>query len=108
MFPAEEQPSARARIADSLRGVLCQRLLPRKASRGRVLCTEVLINNYAAKECIRAQAVMERSADQQMHAFDQCLASLVREGLVAPELALGYAIAPADFRRALNFPGLVM
>ena len=114
MFPADEQPAARARLADSLRGVLCQRLLPRKDSRGRVLCTEVMINNYAVKDCIRdpvrtpgIPAIIERSSDQQMHTFDKCLASLVRESLVVPEVALAYATAPADFRRALNFPGLL-
>ncbi len=113
MFPPEEQLTARARLADSLRGVISQRLLPRKGSRGRVLCTEVLINNYAVKECIRdaartpaIQAVLERSADQQMHSFDQCLAGLVREGVVSAEVAMGYATTPADFRRMLNFPGL--
>lgn len=114
MFPSEDQLSARARLADSLRGVIAQRLLPRKGTRGRVLCTEVMINNYAVKECIRdpgrtaaLTAVLERSGEQQMHTIDQCLASLVREGLVAPDVALSYASAPADFKRALNFPGLV-
>lgn len=114
MFPSEDQVSARARLADSLRGVIAQRLLPRKGTRGRVLCTEVMLNNYAAKECIRdagrtaaLTAVLERSGEQQMHSFDQCLAGLVREGLVAPDVALAYASAPADFKRALNFPGLV-
>jgi Tfp pilus assembly pilus retraction ATPase PilT len=51
--------------------------------------------------------VLERSGEQQMHTFDQCLAVLVREGLVAPEVALAYASAPADFKRSLNFPGLL-
>jgi twitching motility protein PilT len=114
MFAPEDQPSARARLGDSLKGLIAQRLLPRKGGRGRVLCTEVMINNYAAKECIRdpartsaLTAVLERSGEQQMHSFDQCLAVLVRESLVAPEVALAYANAPADFKRALNFPGLV-
>ncbi|MBI5548387.1 MAG: PilT/PilU family type 4a pilus ATPase [Deltaproteobacteria bacterium] len=113
MFPADEQVAARARLADSLRGVISQALLPRKGSRGRVLCTEVLVNNYSVKDCIRdpartpaIQAVLDRSTDQQMHAFDHCLASLVRDGLVAPDVALSHAVAPADFRRLLNFPGL--
>ncbi len=114
MFPFEDQLSARARLADTLKGIVAQRLLPRKGTRGRVLCTEVMVNNYAVKECIRDSArtaaltaVLERSGEQQMHTFDQCLAVLVREGLVAPEVALAYANAPADFKRALNFPGLV-
>ena len=114
MFPQDEQTAVRARLADTLRGVLCQRLLPRKGGRGRVLCVEVLINNYSVKECIRdpartatLQATLERSQDQQMQTFDHCLAGLVRDGLVALEVAMAQAHAPADFRRLMSFPGLV-
>ncbi|MGC4120518.1 MAG: PilT/PilU family type 4a pilus ATPase [Myxococcales bacterium] len=113
MFPSEEQAAARARLADVLRGVLSQRLLPRKGTRGRILCVESMLNNYAIKECIRdagrvasIQATLERSGDQQMQSFDQCLVGLVREGLVAADVALAHAHAPTELRRLLSFPGL--
>jgi twitching motility protein PilT len=113
MLSADEPATARARLADALRGVMCQRLLPRKGGRGRVLCSEVLVNNYAIKECIKEAgktaslpAVLERSSDQQMHTFDKHLASLVRDGLVAADVACTYATTPGDFRRVLSLQGV--
>jgi len=112
MFRADEQVAARARLADSLRGIVCQRLLPRKGARARVLCTEVMINNYAAKECIRdagrvagLTAVMERSNDQNMHTLDQSMIAAVRAGVLELEIAVQYAVSPGDVRRALSLHG---
>jgi twitching motility protein PilT len=112
MFLPEEQAAARERIADALRGIVCQRLLPRKKARGRVLATEVLVNNYTVKECIRDSTrlktlptVLERGGDRQMHTLDQQLIVLAAEGLVEAAVALAYAAAPNDLRRTLSLGG---
>ncbi len=112
MFLPEEQAATRERIADALRGIVCQRLLPRKKARGRVLATEVMINNYTVKECIRDPArlktlpsVLERGGDRQMHTLDQQLISLAAEGLVEASVALAFASNPNDMRRTLNLQG---
>jgi twitching motility protein PilT len=114
MMPAEEQTSTRERLADCLRGIICQRLLPRKKGRGRVLATEVALNNHSVKELIRDPArlrgitlVLERANDRNMHHLDQDLAALAREGLVELEVALGVASSPSDLRRNLSMTGLV-
>lgn len=85
--PDNDVTVSRARLADALRGVLCQRLLPRRGTRGRVVCCESLINNYAVKERLKEAAklptltnILERSGDQQMNTFDQHLAKLVVDG----------------------------
>lgn len=113
MFPSEDQQSTRNRLADVLRAVVAQRLLPRKGTKGRVLCCEVALNDFAVKACIREEgklaalpSILERSADRLMQSFDRCLVQLVSEGLVAPEVALAVAVAPADIRRVLQLPGL--
>ena len=92
--------------------LVCQRLLPRKKARGRVLATEVLVNNYTVKECIRDSArlktlpsVLERGGDRQMHTLDQSLVQLVHDGLVETAVALAYAQAPNDLRRTFNLQG---
>jgi twitching motility protein PilT len=110
LYPSDDQLTARARLADTLRGIICQRLVPRRGQRGRVLCAEALVNNYAIKEAIRDSArtptipaIMERSGDQQMQLFDQALATLVREQVIAPDVAIRYANSPADLRRTLSF-----
>jgi twitching motility protein PilT len=112
MFLPEEQAATRERIADALRGIVCQRLLPRKKARGRVLATEVLVNSYTVKECIRDPArlktlpsVIERGGDRQMHTLDQQLIQLTTEGIVEPAVALAFAAAPNDLRRLLNLAG---
>lgn len=112
MFAPEEQAATRERIADGLRGIICQRLLPRKKARGRVLATEVLVNNYTVKECLRDPArlktlptVLERGGDRQMHTLDQQLIQLAAEGLVEQSVALAFAAAPNDLRRTLNLQG---
>jgi twitching motility protein PilT len=110
----DTQALLRERFADALRGVVSQRLLPRKGStQMRVLCTEVLINNYATKEAIRDPArhkaitsILERSADQGMHTFDQSLTTLVAAGVVDVEVAASVASSPTNFRRGLQVQGI--
>jgi twitching motility protein PilT len=112
MFPPEDQTTVRERLADALRGILCQRLLPRSKLRGRILATEVLVNGYATRELLRdpgklksIPTVLERSGDKHMHTLDQSLTALIADGLVDPQLALTHAVAPNDIRRALNLAG---
>ncbi len=52
VFPPSQQTQIRASVAESLRGVLCQRLLPNKEG-GLVLATELLVANSAVSALIR-------------------------------------------------------
>jgi twitching motility protein PilT len=52
VFPPAQQAQVRASVAECLRGVVCQRLLPAAGS-GLVLATEVLIGNPAVSALIR-------------------------------------------------------
>jgi twitching motility protein PilT len=114
MMPAEEQASTRERLADCMRGVIGQRLLPRKKGRGRVLATEVCMNSHSVREAMRDPArlrglaqLLERAGDRLMHSLDQDLMNLVREGVVESEIAIGNAASPTDLRRNLTLQGLV-
>jgi len=113
LFPTEQQSLARARLADCLRAVVSQVLLPRRGARGQVLATEVLVNNYRVREYIRDPArtpslaqVLEKSGDQHMHTFDQCLLAMARDGVIEPSAALLAATAPSDLRRSLALLGI--
>ena len=108
-FPPDAQASVRDRLADSLNIIICQRLLVSQKVRGRVLATEVLVNNYAVRDAIRDPAkhrgltqILERSNDQNMHSFDQSLATLVNARIVSPEVALAHAASPNNLRRAFT------
>ncbi len=113
MHPVEQQIAARERIAESLRGVLSQRLVARRGSASRVLATEVLVNTYSVKECVRDPArqktlpsVLERGGDQGMHTFDQSLLALCSAGIVDVENAASLASSPGNLRRALNLSAM--
>jgi twitching motility protein PilT len=113
MFPAEEQMAVRMRMAEALRGVVSQMLVQRRGASARILVTEVMINNYRIKECLRDPArtaaitqVLEKSNEQLMHTFDQALMLLTREGLVSAETALMHASNPSDLKRNLTLAGL--
>lgn len=109
MHAPEAQQVARERLAESLRAVLSQRLLPRKGSTARVLATEIMVNGHATRDTLRdptklkgLSTVLERASDQGMHTFDQCLLQLCATGLVEVEVAVSYASSPGNLRRALN------
>jgi twitching motility protein PilT len=52
VFPPAQQTQIRASVAESLRGIVCQRLLPATAG-GLVLACEILVNNTAIAALIR-------------------------------------------------------
>jgi twitching motility protein PilT len=52
VFPSSQQPQIRASVAESLRGILCQRLLPGRKG-GLVLACELLVGNTAVSALIR-------------------------------------------------------
>jgi twitching motility protein PilT len=52
VFPSAQQPQIRASVAESLRGILCQRLLPGRTG-GLVLACELLVGNTAVSALIR-------------------------------------------------------
>ena len=52
VFPPAQQSQIRASVAESLRGIICQRLLPAREG-GLVLACEILVNNTAIANLIR-------------------------------------------------------
>ncbi len=113
MHAPDAQAVARERLAESLRAIVAQRLLPRKGANTRVLGTEILVNGHTTRDCLRDPAklkgvgtVLERSADAGMHTFDQSLLTLCAAGLVDVEVAVAYASSPGNLRRALNLAAM--
>ena len=95
--PAQRSP-ARALVARTLRGVLCQRLLPRAGGRGRVPAVEVLVANGPVAGAVadsegapRLEAIIADGEMWGMQTFDQSLGGLYRRGLVARDDALKHA-----------------
>jgi twitching motility protein PilT len=87
------QGQIRTQIADSLRVVVAQRLLPRARGGGRIPALEVLRVNHAAASMIRegktAQltSVLQSGRRDGMITLERCLADRVLAGEVRPEHA---------------------
>ena len=113
-FPAGQQDQVRAMLAESLRAVLCQFLVPRKDGSGRALAAEVLLNNDAVANLIRkgkayqVQSIMAISRERGMQSMDGELRRLVQEGLISEQEAYMRAFSKKDFEeepRKAPLPG---
>ncbi len=101
------------RLAESLRAVISQRLLPRADGRGRVLACEIMVVSGAIRDCIldplkmdEIRSLMEEGKEQYgMQTFDQHLMELVRSGLVDYEIAKYASSKPSDFELKMRTLG---
>ena len=105
-FPAGQQDQIRLQLANSLLGVLSQRLLPR-VSGGLIPTYELLINNYAIANLIREKRthevdlVIETGSEQGMVDMNRSLLDLVRRGEITVEDAYTYSLNPKALERML-------
>jgi len=98
MFANEDERQIRIRLADSVRWIVCQRLLPRVGG-GRVATFEILATNLRVQDTIlhgesegkTFYDIMQASGAFGMVTFDQHLVGLYEEGLVTQETAMAYA-----------------
>jgi twitching motility protein PilT len=105
VFPPHEQEMVRVRLSENLVAIVSQRLLPRKDGNGRIVAAEVLIVTATIREAILDKSksheipdLMAEGTEQYgSQTFDQHLAHLVRDDLVAFEVAKVHATNPSDF-----------
>lgn len=90
VFPGIEQAMIRSMLSESLRGVVAQTLLKRKAG-GRVAAQEILIATHAIRNLIRENKIPQMISAMQagqahgMHTLDQHIQQLVAQGVVSSE-----------------------
>ncbi|MFP4070660.1 MAG: type IV pilus twitching motility protein PilT [Desulfovibrionales bacterium] len=97
MFELSEERLIRARLAESLKYVVSQRLLP-KIGGGRVAAFEVLRTSLRIRELIlngesdekTFYHVLETSTTHKMVTFDQHLRELFLQGLITEQAAMAY------------------
>ena len=96
VFPEGQQRQIRLQLSTTLRAVLSQQLLPKRAG-GRAAACEVMMVNSAIKNLIREGKTPQIDSFITMNAqdgsitMDNALLKMVREGTVTYETALGYA-----------------
>ena len=91
VFPVDQRDQIRVMVAESLRGIISQQLVPRADGKGRVLALEVLMRTEAVAACIRdgktfmLPGVMQTGGKMGMRLMDDSLLELYNEGLITKE-----------------------
>jgi len=113
-FPPHEQKQVRLALAGSLRGIICQRLVPRADGEGRCVVMEIAVNTGRVADAIAdpdktstiSQLIAE-GAYYGMQTFDQHLVSFIRDGVITMEDAMAASTSPHDLTVELRRLGLV-
>jgi twitching motility protein PilT len=109
MFSNEEEKQVRIRLADTVRWVVSQRLLPRIGG-GRVAAFEILRSNLRVKEAIlngesegkTYYDMMQSGRPFGMTTFDDYIIGLYEQGLITQDTALSYASNKAVAGRGID------
>ncbi len=107
VFPPHQQEQIRIMLANGLQGVCCQQLIP-TLSGSRVVACEVLMPTPAVRNLIREgkthqiYSMMQTGSAHGMQSMDAALAALVRQGVIAMDMALERAGNVEELRRILG------
>jgi twitching motility protein PilT len=108
-FPPHERTQIRILLAESLLGIISQRLLPRADGPGRVLAQEILINTPLIRDYLKdedktpliKEALMQDHT-RGMKTFDQHLVELYMDGRITMEDALVSSTSAHEFKVMLT------
>ena len=109
MFSTEEENQVRIRLADTVRWLIGQRLLP-KVGGGRVAAFEILGTNLRVKESIlhgesegkTFYEMMQAGKAFGMTTFDDFIADLYERGLITQETAMAYSSQKSVMGRSID------
>jgi twitching motility protein PilT len=102
-FPADEQEQVRAMLAESLRAVVSQRLVPKASGKGRVPAIELMMVTHAVSNLIREDkthqlpSVMQTGKAAGMITLDDSLDELLRAQVIERETARRFAVRKERF-----------
>ena len=109
MFSREEEPQLRQRLAETVRYVVSQRLVP-KVGGGRLMVSEIMGSSLRTRETIlygesegkTFQEIIESGSTLGWRSFDQSLLKAYGDGLINEETAMLYCSSKGKFRRELD------
>jgi len=109
MFEQEEEKQIRIRLADTVRWIVCQRLLP-KVGGGRQAAHEIMGSNLRVKDTIlngesegkTYYEIIEGSRPFGMMTFDQSIVDQYKAGRVSEDTAMSYASRKAVVGRMID------
>ena len=103
-FPVNQQEQIRIQLASSMIAVLCQTLLPRQDTRGRIAAFEFMVVTNAIANLVRENKVYRIPSSIQtgkkfgMQLLDDHLLQLFGQGKVSEEDAVDHSQNPAEMR----------
>lgn len=105
-FTPTEQPIIRSLLAENLKGVLSQRLLPKKGGKGLVPALEIMVGTSTVKKLIAEnqlrtlnQAIQNREGG--MQTFNQALLDLLIAEKIDEQTAMAASDNPGALRRLM-------
>jgi len=112
VFPPHQQSQIRIQLANALRGIVCQKILPLTQGFGRIPVTEVMVATPRIRQLILEQAnpyqfyeaILNSPEFLNMHTMNQDLVRLVKAELVSMDDALTNSPNPDEFK--LNMRGI--
>jgi twitching motility protein PilT len=92
-YSREEEHATRARLAQNLRAIVSQRLLPLKRDPGQVAAFEILFSSPHVRECVARgkdaamtlNEIIRQGARDGMQSFEEDLKQLEKAGLIAED-----------------------
>jgi twitching motility protein PilU len=107
-FPEDRRPQLLMDLSLNLRGMVSQRLIPRKEGKGRVAAVEVMLNSPLIADLIfkgdvhEIKEIMKRSKELGMQTFDMHLFEMYDNDVISYEDALRNADSVNDLRLAIK------
>ncbi len=109
MFNTDEENIVRVRLAETLRWIVCQRLLP-KVIGGRIAAFEILGTNLRVKDAIlngesegkTFYDIMDANRAFGMTTFDEYILKMFEQGLISEETAQGFASQKGVVNRGID------
>jgi twitching motility protein PilT len=108
VFPPNQQNQIRMQVAQTIEGILSQRLIPKAGGKGRIAAFEILLGVSAARNLIRESenhklsSLMEMGRKDGMLTLDQSLVELVNKHIIDLDEALLQTNNPANLRKMVT------
>jgi twitching motility protein PilT len=109
-FPADEVVQARRAIAGTLRGFICQKLIPTLEGHTRVPANEILYAEATVRNLIlegqneKIQALLESNADSSTFCFNKDIYRLIKAGKISKQDGLKFSPNPQQLD--MNLKGI--
>ena len=113
-FPPHQQTQIRVSLAGSLKGIICQRLIPTADGKNRVPALELLVVNGRIQQSIvdplqtsDIEGIVADGEYYGMMTFDQSLVDLISHGSITLEEGMNTATNPHDLKVMLERKGIL-